>query len=267
MKIPSVLTIAGSDSGGGAGIQADLKTFVCHQVHGASVITCITAQNTHAVTDVMAIPESMILSQLEAVTSDLEIAALKTGMLLNSEIILTVANFLKQKSLPNIVVDPVMVSRTGSVLIDEKAITTMVEELIPLALLVTPNIYEAQILSGIKTIDNIDDMLQAAHKIYQLGAKNILIKGGNAKDKLKAIDLFYDGKQMQTQQAEVVNTSNTHGTGCTSSAAITANLAQGKSLFNAVAQAKEYVTHALEFGLDIGSGNGPVGHIYPVINN
>ena len=266
MKIPSVLTIAGSDSGGGAGIQADLKTFAFHRVHGSSVITCITAQNTHTVTDVMAVPPAMVKSQLETVSSDLQIQALKTGMLLNEEIILTVADFLAQQSLQNIVIDPVMVSRTGSILIDDNAIAILINQLIPLALILTPNIYEAQILAHM-TINSLEDMQKAAHKIYQLGAKNVLIKGGSAEGENKAIDLFYDGNQYQTLQTKVIKTKNTHGTGCTIGASITANLALGKPLFTAVAQAKEYVTHALDFSLDIGSGSGPVGHFYPLLDN
>ena len=266
MQIPSVLTIAGSDSGGGAGIQADLKTFAFHRVHGSSVITCLTAQNTHTVTDVMAIPSVMVKSQLETVSSDLQIQALKTGMLLDEAIMLTVADFLAQQSLQNIVIDPVMVSRTGSILIDDNAIATLMNKLIPLALIVTPNIYEAQILSGI-TINNLEDMQQAAHKIYQLGAKNVLIKGGSAEGENKAIDLFYDSKSYQTLQTRVIDTKNTHGTGCTIGASITANLALGKPLFTSVAQAKEYVTHALDFSLNIGSGSGPVGHFYPLLDN
>ena len=265
MKVPSVLTIAGSDSGGGAGIQADLKTFAFHRVHGTSVITCLTAQNTCSVTDVMAIPTQMVKNQLTAVTSDISIKALKTGMLLNQEIMLVVADFLTQKQFDHIVIDPVMVSRTGSILIDEEAIVTLTEKLLPLASIITPNIYEAQILAQQK-INNLDDMSCAAEKIQRLGAKNVLIKGGSAKGKNKAIDLFYDGQQYQILQTKTVQTNNTHGTGCTTGASIVANLALGKPLFTAVVQAKDYVTQALEYNLEIGSGCGPVGHFYSILN-
>ncbi|BAQ59830.1 hydroxymethylpyrimidine phosphate kinase ThiD [Geminocystis sp. NIES-3708] len=264
IKIPSTLTIAGSDSGGGAGIQADLKTFAFHRVHGSSVITCVTAQNTVTVTDVLPIPPLIVKSQLEAVFNDLEIKSLKTGMLLNQEIMTTVAHFLTQISLENIVIDPVMVSRTGSLLIDNQAITTLTKLLIPKALIVTPNIYEAQLLSDVEIFD-IKDMEKSAQKIYELGAKNILIKGGAREGKNKGIDLFYDGKKSQILQIKTINTKNTHGTGCTLAAAITANLALGKPLFTAVAQGKEYVTNALEYGLDIGAGAGPVAHFYSLL--
>ena len=264
MKIPSVLTIAGSDSGGGAGIQADLKTFVCHRVHGSSVITCLTAQNTQGVKGVMAVSPEMVKNQLKTVTSDLTITALKTGMLLNAEITQTVVDFLQSNSFSNIVVDPVMVSRSGDKLIDDETIELVTNSLISLASVITPNIYEAQILSGM-TIANLDDMVTACQKIHQLGVKNILIKGGGLTGENKGIDLFSNGEEYQTLQTEVIETKNNHGTGCTLGAAITANLALGKSLFTAIAQAKEYVTEALKYNLDIGAGNGPVGHLYPLI--
>lgn len=266
MKVPSVLTIAGSDSGGGAGIQADLKTFTCHGVHGCSVITCITAQNTCTVSDVMGIPPSLVQSQLETVCEDIDIQALKTGMLLNRDIMETVADFLPSLSLNHIIIDPVMVSRRGAILIAEDAITTMKERLIPLALLVTPNVYEAQILSGMK-ICNREDMIKAGEKIHQLGAKNVLIKGGANLGDDKGIDVFFDGNQHQWLQTKVVPTKNNHGTGCTLGAAITANLALGKSLFSAITQGKEYVTHALDYALDIGAGNGAIAHFYSLINS
>lgn len=264
MKIPSTLTIAGSDSGGGAGIQADLKTFAFHGVHGCTVITCITAQNTITVTDVLPISTSMINNQLEAVFSDFDIKALKIGMLLNEEIMITVANFLMKIPLTNMVIDPVMVSRTGSLLIDNQAIATIKKLLIPKALILTPNIYEAQLLSGVEILD-IKDMEKSAQKIYELGAKNVLIKGGARKGKNKGIDLFYDGKKSQVLQTKTIETKNTHGTGCTLAAAITANLALEKRLFTAVVQGKEYVTNTLEYALDIGAGCGPVGHFYSVL--
>lgn len=264
MKISSTLTIAGSDSSGSAGIQADLKTFAFHRVHGSSVLTCVTAQNTVTVTDVLPIPSSMVKNQLEAVFSDLDIKALKTGMLLNQEIMITVADFLAQISLTNIVIDPVMVSRTGSQLIDDGAIATLIKLLIPKALILTPNIYEAQLLSGIEILD-IEDMKKSAQKIHELGAKNILIKGGARKGKNKGIDLFYDGKKSQILQTKTIDTKNTNGTGCTLAAAITANLALGKPLFTAVAQGKEYTTNALEYALDIGSGCGPVAHFFSLL--
>ncbi|WP_036483675.1 bifunctional hydroxymethylpyrimidine kinase/phosphomethylpyrimidine kinase [Myxosarcina sp. GI1] len=261
------LTIAGSDSGGGAGIQADLKTFAFHCVHGASVLTCVTAQNTTGVAAVEAIAPSMVKAQIEAVTQDLKVDALKTGMLLNREIIETVAEQLQKLNLSQLVVDPVMVSRTGSRLLDEAAVTSMQQYLLPQAAIVTPNLYEAQILSG-REINNLEDLKQAAIAIYEeLAGAVILAKGGSLSGKFRGSDVWFDGNKLEVLKVTPVNTNNTHGTGCTLSAAICANLALGKDLWSSAIAAKQYVTKALEYALDIGAGHGPVGHFFPLLNN
>jgi hydroxymethylpyrimidine/phosphomethylpyrimidine kinase len=260
------LTIAGSDSGGGAGIQADLRTFAFHRVHGASAITCVTAQNTVGVTDVIAISPEMVRAQLAAIFDDLSPHAIKTGMLLNREIIEAVATFLTERSMTQLVVDPVMVSRAGVQLIDDRAVASLKELLLRRALIVTPNIYEAQILSDRK-ISNMEEMKQAAVTIHQqLGVKVVLIKGGGLANDASSTDVWFDGYGWEIFSEPRINTKNTHGTGCTLSAAIAANLALGKDLLTAVTEAKQYVTIALQNSLDIGRGNGPVGHFFPILD-
>jgi hydroxymethylpyrimidine/phosphomethylpyrimidine kinase len=258
------LTIAGSDSGGGAGIQADLRTFAFHCVHGASVLTCVTAQNTVGVMQVEAISVPVVVAQIEVVASDLKARAIKTGMLLNREIIIAVAEQIDKWNLTPLIVDPVMVSRTGAQLIDDRAVASLANILIPKAAIVTPNRYEAQLLSGLE-INTIEQMKQAAAKIHQLGAATVLVKGGSMPGALKGVDVWFDGNDWQILTTTVVYTKNTHGTGCTLSAAIAANLALGKDLFIAVREAKNYVTTALKYALDIGAGNGPVGHFFPLL--
>ncbi|MBE9167186.1 bifunctional hydroxymethylpyrimidine kinase/phosphomethylpyrimidine kinase [Pleurocapsales cyanobacterium LEGE 06147] len=258
------LTIAGSDSGGGAGIQADLRTFAFHCVHGASVLTCVTAQNTVGVMGVEAMSVPIVVAQIEAVASDLKVRAIKTGMLLNEEIIIAVAEQIEKWNLKPLVVDPVMVSRTGAQLIDDRAVASLANILISKATIVTPNRYEAQLLSRLE-INTIEQMKQAAAKIHQLGAATVLVKGGNMPGTLKGVDVWFDGNEWKILTATVVNTKNTHGTGCTLSAAIAANLALGKDLWVAVREAKNYVTNALKYALDIGAGNGPVGHFFPLL--
>ncbi len=254
------LTIAGSDSGGGAGIQADLRTFAFHRVHGASAITCVTAQNTVGVKKVEAISLATITAQIEAVTEDLQVDAVKTGMLLNREILEAIAVY----EFKNLVVDPVMVSRTGVQLIDREAVACLQQLLIPQAAIVTPNRYEAQILSGLE-IKTLEDLKQAAIAIYERWGKVVLAKGGGLEGKEQGSDIWYDGKELRILAETTVDTKNTHGTGCTLSAAICANLALGKDLWSAVIEAKKYVTIALQHSLDIGAGNGPVGHFFSLI--
>ncbi|NER27704.1 MAG: bifunctional hydroxymethylpyrimidine kinase/phosphomethylpyrimidine kinase [Symploca sp. SIO1C4] len=263
-NIPIVLTIAGSDSGGGAGIQADLKTFAFHCVHGTSALTCVTSQNTHSVTRVEALPSAAVVSQIKAVVSDLGVQAAKTGMLLNQEIMNAVASTWKSLGLNNLVVDPVMVSRTGDQLIDDHAVACLRDIVIPMATIVTPNFYEAQILSGL-AINTFDDMCTAAKDIYQLGPQAVLVKGGAMTGKNRGVDIWFDGKELLTLETELVETSNTHGTGCTLSSAIAANLALGKEPLTAVRLAKDYVTTALKYALDIGQGCGPLGHFFPLL--
>ncbi|MGM3304685.1 bifunctional hydroxymethylpyrimidine kinase/phosphomethylpyrimidine kinase [Anabaena sp. WFMT] len=263
--IPVALTIAGSDSGGGAGIQSDLKTFAFHCVHGTSAITCITAQNTLGVSRVDAMPSEAVVAQIQAVVEDIGVQAAKTGMLLNQDIILAVAQQVTAFQINNLVVDPVMVSRTGAQLIDDDAVQTLSHELIPQAVIITPNRYEAQILSGLQ-IDSLEDMQAAAQIIHKkLGNKAVLVKGGGMSGNLRGVDIWFDGEKLETLTTQQVETKNTHGTGCTLSAAIAANLALGKDLWTAVQHAKQYVTTALTYSLDIGKGQGPVGHFFPLL--
>lgn len=262
-NVPVVLTIAGSDSGGGAGIQADLKTFAFHCVHGTSAITCVTAQNTLGVTKVEAMTPEVVASQIDAVLLDIGAMAVKTGMLLNEGIIETVAQQVDKWRLTELVVDPVMVSRAGAQLISDQAIAILKARLIPKAKIVTPNRFEAQLLSGIE-INTLEQMKQAAQIIQEMGASVVLVKGGGMSGDLRGVDVWFDGQNWETLKTEIVNTNNTHGTGCTLSAAIAANLSLGVDLANAVKKAKTYVTTALNYALTIGSGSGPVGHFFPL---
>ena len=258
---PIALTIAGSDSGGGAGIQADLRTFSFHRVHGTSALTCITAQNTTGVTRVDALPPEAVIAQIAAVTSDFCVGSAKLGMLLNGEIMAAVASELRDRPIANLVVDPVMVSRAGDKLIDDAAIETLRQEILPLADVLTPNIFEAQILIG-DEIATVEDMMMAARELGSLGPKAVLIKGGALKENPTAIDVWSDGKSCKVIETERVETNNTHGSGCTLSAAIAANLALGLESEKAIRAAKDYVTEALRNSLSIGHGNGPLGHGY-----
>lgn len=264
LRIPVALTVAGSDSGGGAGIQADLRTFAFHCVHGTSALTCVTAQNTLGVMRVDALSAEAVKAQIEAVVEDIGVDAVKTGMLLNREIMAAVASGVEALNIRNLVVDPVMVSRSGDQLIDDGAIAFLQDILIPMAAVVTPNRFEAEILSGLE-IASVDDMRKAAEKIHSLGAKAVLVKGGGMKGDLRGIDIWFDGTRLDVLKTENVDTANTHGTGCTLSAAIAANLALGKDVFAAVTLAKNYVTTALKYALDIGEGQGPVGHFFPLL--
>ncbi|MDY6939305.1 MAG: bifunctional hydroxymethylpyrimidine kinase/phosphomethylpyrimidine kinase [Cyanobacteriota bacterium] len=263
-KIPIALTIAGSDSGGGAGIQADLRTFAFHRVHGTSAITCVTAQNTLGVNRVDLLSPDAVVAQIEAVATDIGIDAAKTGMLSNSEMIIAVSRIIKGLTGLPVVVDPVMVSRTGAQLIDDRAVKTLREVLIPQAAIVTPNRYEAQILSGME-IHDLEEMRSAAKRIYDLGAAAVLVKGGGMGGKLCGVDVWYDGDRCETLATETIDTPHTHGTGCTLSAAIAANLALDRDLLDSVKRAKQYLTQALKHSLAIGGGQGPVGHFYPLI--
>jgi hydroxymethylpyrimidine/phosphomethylpyrimidine kinase len=263
-SVPVALTIAGSDSGGGAGIQADLKTFAFHHVHGTSALTCVTAQNTLGVARVDALPVDAVIAQIAAVAKDIGVQAAKTGMLLNQQIIEAVAQQIEVFNLQPLVVDPVMVSRTGAQLLNDDAVAALRNLLLPKAAIVTPNRYEAQLLTNLK-INTLDEMRIAAQQIYQMGAKAVLIKGGGMEGNLRSIDIWFDGQRLETLKTSLVETQNTHGTGCTLSAAIAANLAIGKDSLSAVRQAKDYVTTALKHSLDIGSGVGTVGHFFPIL--
>jgi hydroxymethylpyrimidine/phosphomethylpyrimidine kinase len=262
--IPRALTIAGSDSGGGAGIQADLRTFAFHAVHGASAITCLTAQNTLGVQQVVAVEPDFVEQQVRSVLDDIGADAVKTGMLLNAPIIARVAALARTGVLSNLVVDPVMVSRTGAQLIADEAIACLRSELLPLARLVTPNRHEARILSGIEIL-SLDDMEQAARRIADLGCRAVLVKGGGLGGELRGTDVLLIDQDVQVLRSHAVDTPHTHGTGCTLSAAIAARLACGHDLTEAVTLAKDYVTRALHHSLALGSGQGPVGHFWPIL--
>ncbi|MDX1978504.1 MAG: bifunctional hydroxymethylpyrimidine kinase/phosphomethylpyrimidine kinase [Pseudanabaenaceae cyanobacterium bins.68] len=258
MTTAMAMTIAGSDSGGGAGIQADLKAFTHFRVHGTCALTCVTAQNTCGVRRVDALSPEMVVAQIDAVTSDMQVGAIKTGMLLNQEIIEAIALKLRDLAPTHLVVDPVMVSRAGVTLIDRAAIASLTQRLLPLALVVTPNRYEAEILAGIK-IENLADMQAAAQQIWQLGAQNVLVKGGAMTGNLKATDVWFDGASFTVLPTTAVDTPHTHGTGCTLSAAIAANLALELPLAAAITRAKDHVSQRLKFPLAIGQGQGTLG--------
>ena len=252
------LSIGGSDSGGGAGIQADLRTFMALKVHGCSVITCITAQNSIEVKCVEAVEKNTLISQLDTLFCDLDINALKTGMLLNERIIKDTASRLNTYQIPKII-DPVMVTRTGSKLLEDSAINAYKKLLLPIADLVTPNIYEANLLSDIK-IKNKEEIEKAAKNILELGANAVLIKGGGLQD-MKGKDFFIDKNGTRDWLVnEVINTQNTHGSGCTLSAAICAYRALGLELIDSIQKAKLFVRKSLENSYKIGYGPGPLGH-------
>ena len=215
-------------------------------------------------TRVDALPAAAVVAQIEAVVQDIGVQAVKTGMLLNQEIIAAVAEQVKTLGLAPLIVDPVMVSRTGVQLIDDAAVATLRSVLIPQATVVTPNRYEAQILSGLE-IHTLDDMRAAAQQIHRTGAQAVLVKGGGMVGNLRGVDIWFDGQKLETLRTVLVDTANTHGTGCTLAAAIAANLALGKDRLTAVRQAKDYVTTALKYALDIGQGQGPVGHFFPLL--
>jgi len=257
--IYKALTIAGSDSGAGAGIQADLKTFAAFGVYGTSVITAITAQNTVGVTKILELPADLVAAQLDAVVEDIGAQALKTGMLANSAIIEIVAEKIREHRLHNLVVDPVMVAKGGDLLLRPEAIEALRSRLIPLAVIVTPNLPEAEQLTGIPG-SRLQDIKESARRIIAMGARSVVIKGGHCKG--PATDIFYDGKKFRQLTAPRLRTPNTHGTGCTFSAAIAAGLAKGEKLENAVVQAKRYITQAIRKGFPIGSGHSPVHHFY-----
>ncbi len=255
----TVLTIAGSDSSGGAGIQADLKTLMAHGIYGSSVITALTAQNTTGVKEVLPVPPAFLEKQLDCVLEDIFPDAIKIGMTVNQEILTVIIEKLTFYQPKNIVVDPVMVSTSGKRLLNENAITLMKNRLFPLATLITPNIPEAQVLANME-IKSENDMLTATKKIAQTCHCAVLCKGGHSVK--NANDLLYENETPHWFTGSRINNPNNHGTGCTLSSAIAANLANGMSLPDAVSCAKNYITGALSAGLNLGNGNGPLHHGY-----
>jgi len=254
------LTIAGSDSGGGAGIQADLKTFQRFGVFGTSAITAITAQNTRGVSRWEAVSPDLVRAQIDSVAEDLPPAALKSGMLANASVAAVVASAIREHLLPNYVLDPVMVATSGDLLLEPDAIEVIRRDLVPLAFLVTPNLHEAAILVG-EAIDDEDAMARAGETIVnEMGAKAVLIKGGHLASGDRVVDVLYDGN-VRSFRSQRLDTTNTHGTGCTLSAAITAQLAKGESLHAAVRRAIDYVHNAIASAPGLGSGHGPLNHL------
>lgn len=259
VNVPKAMTIAGSDSGGGAGIQADLKTFSALGVYGSSTLTAITAQNTVGVTMVHEIPIDIIVAQIDAVLSDIGADAVKTGMLASSAIVETVAQEMERHQVSRLVVDPVMVAKSGDRLLREDAVEALRTRLIPLAAVVTPNIPEAEALTGLK-IETDEDVRRAAEAIVQLGARAVVVKGGHREG--PATDLFYDGVRFQEFSAPRIDTVNTHGTGCTFASAVAAGLAKGLEVVESVELAKDYVTEAIRRSFPVGHGHGPLHHFY-----
>jgi hydroxymethylpyrimidine/phosphomethylpyrimidine kinase len=256
------LTIAGSDSGGGAGIQADLKTFAARGVYGMSAITALTAQNTVGVQGVFEIPPAFIAMQIDSVVSDIQPDAVKTGMLSSSPIIETVAAKIREHHLSPLVVDPVMVAKSGDPLLRNDARDALIRQLLPLATVVTPNLHEARVLCGFE-ISNLEEMRRAARAIREMGPRNVVVKGGHLPETSDAIDLLFDGERFQEFRAQRVQSEHTHGTGCTFASAIAAELAKGHSIAEAVAIAKDYLTNVIRASthLGIGHGHGPMNHM------
>ncbi len=256
-----VLSIAGSDSGGGAGIQADLKAFAARGVYGMSALTAITAQNTVGVQGVFELPAAFVAQQIDSVMSDIGADAWKTGMLSNAEIIQVVADRAQRYGVERLVVDPVMVAKSGDPLLREEAQEALIHELVPLAFVITPNHHEAQVLTGLE-ISTVEDMRAAAVAIHEMGARYVVVKGGHLPATTDAVDVLYDGQDFTEFSAPRIDTPNTHGTGCTFASAIAAELAKGHAVHEAVSMAKDYLTAALRAAVDlrIGRGHGPLNH-------
>ena len=256
MTIPVALTIAGSDSSGGAGIQADLKTFQAFGVFGASAITAITVQNTTGVSNVHAVPGNIVREQITAVASDLNVRAVKTGMLATRELVELIGNAMRQEKLENYVLDPVMVATSGDRLLEDDAVDAILAHLVPISTLVTPNLDEARILTGL-AVEDVAGMEAAARQLVANGARAALVKGGHLEGD-RVIDVLFDGREVRIFDREKFETTSTHGTGCTLSAGIAAGLAHGRELGQAVEAALEFVHHAIRTAPGLGSGHGPL---------
>ena len=260
MSLPRVLSIAGSDSGGGAGIQADLKTITVLGGFGMTVITALTAQNTTGVQGIFPVDPGFIGMQFDSVLTDIGADAAKTGMLATPEVIRLVAEKIRQYRIQKLVVDPVMAAKGGDPLIQEDARETMVSELIPLATVITPNRFEAEMISGIK-IESIRDMERAAEEIVRRGARAVIVKNGQRDD--ESVDVLHDGSGIRHFVSPWYDTRNTHGSGCTYSAALATALAAGEELVSAVDIAKKYIAEAIKYSMNLGSGLGPTRHLPP----
>jgi hydroxymethylpyrimidine/phosphomethylpyrimidine kinase len=259
IMVYKALTIAGSDSGGGAGIQADLKTFQELRVFGMSALTAVTAQNTLGVQGVYPLSPEAVAQQIESIGTDLGADAVKTGMLFSAEIIEVVASKVKQFGWDRLVVDPVMIAKGGAPLLQEEAVSALKTHLLPISMVVTPNIPEAEALTGL-TIRTIEDRKEAAKRLHELGVKYVVIKGGHDDDGEETVDVLYDGSEFFYFTSKRIDTKHTHGTGCTFAAAITAELAKGKTVQEAVQTAKSFIQAAISHELGIGHGHGPTNH-------
>ncbi len=264
MKPKTVLTIAGSESGGGAGIQADLKTITALGAFGMSVLTALTAQNTLGVHAIHDVPSEFVTAQFDAVATDIGIDAAKTGMLATSEVIRTVAGRIRQYGIEKLVVDPVMVAKGGAALIRVEAVEALVSELLPLALVLTPNVPEAEALTGVKIL-TLADMKEAARRIRKMGPRYVVVKGGHMEG--EATDLLCDASGFRTFSSPRFVTQDTHGTGCTFSAAIATFLATGRDVAGAIEGAKRYISGAIRHAWRIGGGHGPTNHIAPLFTD
>ena len=258
-RVYRAMTIAGSDSGGGAGIQADLKTFAAHGVYGASAITAITSQNTTGVTDVLELPTSLIESQIDAIVSDIGADVVKTGMLSSSAVIEVVAAKARQHRMDALVVDPVMVAKGGDKLLRDDAVDALRSLLVPIATVLTPNVPEAETLLGVK-IETLDEAKEAAQALVGMGARAAVVKGGHLSG--PPTDMLYDGEEFRAFTSRRIDTTSTHGTGCTFASAIASNLAKGMPLRQSVSLAKSYVSSAIRLAQPIGHGHGPLNHFY-----
>ncbi len=265
VSLPQVLTIAGSDSGGGAGIQADLKTFAAHGCYGASVITALTAQNTQGVTDIFEVSSEFVESQLLTVFDDMNFSAIKTGMLSSAEIIHAIVQVLKRFPPQNLVVDPVMVSKSGHRLLKPEAVEAMKTLLLPIATLITPNLEEAEDLLGKSSFER-ENLEVVARKLFDKCGVPVLVKGGHLKESADSPDLLFDGSQVYRFDGPRLDGKHTHGTGCTLSAAIASNLALGQSLPDAIQNGKSWLIGAMETAFPVGNGISPVNHLWALEN-
>lgn len=256
-NVPTALTIAGSDSGGGAGIQADLKVFMAFGCHGMSAVTALTAQNTRGVTGVHEVPAAFVVEQIHAVVSDLGVDAAKTGMLASAAIVEVVAEAVAVHRISPLVVDPVSVSKHGSRLLAEDAVDALKTRLLPHAALITPNLHEAEMLLG-HSVNTLEEMKEAARELADLGPEAVLVKGGHLQGEDSAVDVFFDGASVEELRGPRFDTQDTHGTGCVLAAAVTAGLAKRAGMAEAVSDAKAFVAGAIERSLRLGSGYGPV---------
>jgi hydroxymethylpyrimidine/phosphomethylpyrimidine kinase len=254
-SVPKALTIAGSDSGGGAGIQADLKTFQALGVHGMSAITALTAQNTRGVSAIYDVSPAFVREQIAQVATDIGVDAAKTGMLSNGEIVVTVAETVMEFGIEKLVVDPVFISKNKDRLLGADAVDALVNKLFPVALVITPNLYEVGALLE-REVSTLEDMREAARELHEMGPRYVLVKGGHLEG--AATDVLFDGESFMEVPGERIDSPHKHGTGCTLSAAMAAYLARGETLPDAVYKAKEFVTGAIRYGLAIGGGYGPV---------